>query len=164
MSMSIGPECETVAAAKTDVKDNEVPVPTGTTACFGGTFPEIKAKYHEGFIIPSDYSEVHGPAAFYRVPGVAFGVSVARRENRIMIRCSWPNSNWLISVEEKDAEPIIPMRCVRTIKVPKGWKKTGLPSFVKLPGTTRVKMVDKSIHRLADLPGGLQQNINLCYK
>ena len=163
MSLAIGPEVEVDLAALTDSKDYEVSVPEDRTAFYGTKAPNVECRWLEGFVVPDTYDVPNGEA-FYRIQGVCFGRVVGRLGDHILLECTWPSNKWLVDTHKTNAELISKHRCVGNVKVPKGWTDTGFAAFRSLPCVSKVTMISGDTLRLRDLPGGLQRNINLCYK
>lgn len=160
ISRAEGPRHEVDAAAKTALEDEKVPCSKYGTKMFGvGEAPQLDVQWHS-MVIPDNYSELQGAEVYYRIPGVAFGVAVARLNNRLMIRSTWPQEGWLVCAPADQMQQIMKSHCVSNIRLPSDqYQRSPVSS---LPKSTTVYMADGSEFALSDLPPGLQQHINHC--
>lgn len=162
MSKAIGPDIEPDLAAQTALNDEKVPYPkTGTAVFSQQSRPKVNARWGS-MVIPDDYCESNGEEVYYRIPGVAFGREVARFNDRVMIRCTWPQKNWVVCAPVDQMERVMKSQCVAAVDPPSAWKRSN--PFASLPKNTEIIMQDDSKHQLINLPPGLQQNINQCHK
>lgn len=162
MSKAIGPEIKSDPAVRTALNDEKVLRPKYGTATFSQkTIPQVDARWGR-MVIPDEYCETNGPDVYYRIPGVAFGREVARCNDRVMIRCTWPRKSWVVCAPLEQMEQVMESQCVSTVRVPQGL--TGSNPYASLPKKTQVTMEDGGTHELINLPPGLQQHINQCHK
>lgn len=160
ISRAEGPKHEVDTPTQTALEDEKVPATkVGTKKFDPGKSPQVDARWHS-LVLPDEYSELHGDVVYYRIPGTSFGKAVARHGDRLMIRSTWPQPDWLVCAPASQMQQILPSHCVVQIQPPENTPKfRGISS---LPADTVVVMVDGSKCKLGHLPPGLQQHINHC--
>lgn len=144
-------------------RDVTVPINPDRTAVFGDDAPETDAEWHR-MVFPKKYARVEGEPVYYRIPGVAFGVCVGRLGKRAVLLVTWPKRNYHVSVSDEHLELIREEDTVDGIKVPRGFvRPEGFREYLSLPHAVRVRFLCGRQTDLGLVPGGIQQNINLCF-